>query len=147
MHKELLQKAYDLLARRDHSVKELRDKLKRKGAEPADIEEVLQHLQNRSYLNDRSFAEKYTAYRLRSKPLGHLKIRQELAKKGVKKADIDEILQSSEYDELPLAMDLLFLKSRSIAALEPLKRKAKLFSYLKNRGFRPETIYKVLERC
>lgn len=147
MDKELLQKAYDLLARRDHAVRELREKLKRKGAEPNEIEEVIEYLKGRSYLNDAAFAHKYTAYRLRTKPSGHLKIRCELAKKGIKKVDIDAVLAADECAELPLAKDLLSKKSKSFASLEPLQRRNKLFAYLKNRGFRPETIYKVLERC
>lgn len=147
MNTELLQKAYHFLSLRDHSIKEISDKLKRKSDNKVEIEEVIAHLKKNGYLDDLSFAGKYVAYRLGRGNVGHQKIRYELLKKGVKKEYIDQVFATNEYNEVELARDLLEKKSKSLAGLEDFQKRNKLFSYFKNRGFKPETIYKVLENC
>lgn len=147
MNTELLQKAYHFLSLRDHSVKEIADKLKRKTENKAEIDEVVEYLKQHGYLNDLTFTEKYIDYKISRGNIGHLKIKYELLKKGINQQDIDRVFDSKEHDEMESAKGLLKKKRRSLEALDPLQRKNKLFSYFKNRGFKPETIYKVLENC
>ncbi len=149
MNTDILNKAYHYLSIRDHSIKEISDKLRKKFETREEIEEVITYLKEHSYLNDLEFAKKYLSYKLANRSCGQLKIKYDLMKKGVSKDIISSVLadQVLAANELETAQELIAKKARVLENLDPLKRKNKAFSYLKNRGFTPDTIYKVLERC
>ncbi len=87
--------ALKLLKGRDHSVSELREKLERKfGAAP---EEIIEQLLKKRFLNDRRFAENYVA---RRREKGVAVLRQELEKRGIAAALIEEILSAGEWPSL-----------------------------------------------
>ena len=85
----------DLLARREHSRRELAAKLERRFSEE-DLPEILDGLERDGLLSDRRFCESYT--RMRSEAgFGPLRLRAELRQRGVAEGLIDEI-----WNELPL---------------------------------------------
>ena len=77
------QRALLRLARRDHSVAELRRALLERGHEPAEIEEALERLRRERYLDDAGFAERFARSRMQHQGLGRLRIRQGLRQRGV----------------------------------------------------------------
>ena len=71
-----------LLARREHSQKELITKLMQKGFQRADIQFVIDDLAQNNWQSDARFAESYARYRLK-KGYGATAIRYELSQKGI----------------------------------------------------------------
>lgn len=74
--------ALRLLTRREHSVKELSDKLKQKGFNAEEVESALESCQRLNLQSDQRFVEIYIRSRIRQ-GYGPLKITQELKQKGV----------------------------------------------------------------
>jgi regulatory protein len=89
--KRLRAKAIDLLSRRDHSERELQDKLRSRGGEAADVAQVLSDLRDIGLLDDRKFAQSFLSYRA-DKAWGRRRYRQELMARGVAAEIVDEVL-------------------------------------------------------
>ncbi len=86
-----------LLARREHSVKELGAKLAARGYPRDEIEGTLQELMGRELLSDRRFADAFLRSR-RERGQGPLKIRAQLMQRGVRSELIDAALNAAEVD-------------------------------------------------
>ena len=93
----LLDTALGLLARREHSLRELRSKLTLRGHEAATIESVLDELAARDLVSDERFAEAFLRSRL-ERGQGPLKIRAQLRERGVAPGLIDAALGEAEID-------------------------------------------------
>lgn len=74
--------AMDLLARREHSLAELREKLTARAFEPAEIEQALARLGRDGLLDETRFVEAFVASRIR-KGQGPIRIRAELVQRGI----------------------------------------------------------------
>ena len=100
------QRAFRYLGRRQHSTSELRIKLKQKGYETEYINEVLDNLKNKNYLDDTKFAEMFVEEKMKLKLWGEQKLRSELVKRGIKSEIITDVLANkiSEEDKLNNAM-------------------------------------------
>ncbi len=125
--------ALKLLGMRSHSREEIRRKLLKKGYVPEDIEAVVERLKSQGLLDDRLFGTELIKSRSRRKPLGKLKMRMELGKKGVSDIIISELLQ--EYDSLSLCRMAAEKKIRSLKGTNNEARQKKLETFLHNRGF------------
>lgn len=79
---KVLDCALRLLTRREHSAKELSEKLKQKGFKAEEIEDTLESCQRLNLQSDQRFVELYIRSRIRQ-GYGPLKITQELKQKGV----------------------------------------------------------------
>ena len=91
-------KASDLLATRDHSEKELLQKLRQKGF-AAGAEEALEKLKNYGYLDDSRFALRFAQELQRVKHYGKKRIEQELFRKGVSREIVSDTLEQLSFDE------------------------------------------------
>ena len=80
---EAREKAVELLARRAHSVQELRLKLLRRRYTASEADEALAWLRQRGYLDDGSFARQWTEQRMERHPEGRLALVAGLRRKGV----------------------------------------------------------------
>ncbi len=83
--------ALDLLARRDHTALELRQKLLQRGFGDAEVASTLDELNAQKLIDATRFADLY-ARRRADKGYGPLKIRAELRERGLTDAEIDPIL-------------------------------------------------------
>ena len=91
-------KALWLISYRDHSRKELFNKLKRDY--PEDVcEAAVSRLEELGLINDASYARRYTSDLIHLKRLSARGVRQKLAEKGIDRELIDEILEETEIDE------------------------------------------------
>ncbi len=102
---DLLDSAYRLLGRREHSRMELERKLRKRGGAPAEIREVVEHLLERDYLSDRRFAEAFARNRV-ERGHGPIRIRAELRTRGVDGAIIQEVMNATDVDWAKRARDL-----------------------------------------
>lgn len=102
MSKSPKELAIDILARRDHSVREMKQKLARKNISSEDIEEVIQWLFQKRLLNDDQFAQKKAESIMRTKMCGPRYIEQKLREAGVssdiRERVVNELASSGEWN-------------------------------------------------
>ncbi len=134
-------KALDILSRREHSVLELKQKLKKKYDIEDDIEETISRLKKNNLLNDYRFSESYVVYRKR-KGFGPVKISKELESKGVAEVIIFEVLDNEGgwVEAENKAFSKRFKEGPSTDTKTLLKQK----NFLYNRGFDFKEIESVL---
>lgn len=80
---QLFDLALRALGGRAHSSGELRQKLIRRAAAPADVDATLARLKQAGYLDDRRFAENYAAARLENQGLGKMRVLRDLRQRRV----------------------------------------------------------------
>ena len=98
-------KAIELLARREHSRLELRQKLAQRGFPAEHLEPVLNRLVEDGLLNERRYAEMYACSRA-DKGYGPLRIASELRERGIPQEQVDLALAALENDWLPKLWEL-----------------------------------------
>jgi regulatory protein len=97
--------AYRYLAYRSQTVRELRDRLQRRGYTVEVIDHVLRDLEAEGYVDDHKFALNWARYRLQSKPMGRRRLAWELQQRGVPSESVEAVLRDvySESNEVTLA--------------------------------------------
>ncbi|MDH3947499.1 MAG: recombination regulator RecX [Gammaproteobacteria bacterium] len=128
--------AMNLLARREHSTRELRDKLLVRGFEKDEITPALQLLSREGLLSDERFTESFIHWRM-ERGSGPLKIRAELRQRGV----ADEIIANwlDERDRVWLERaEAVRCKKFGTALPVDYKEKARQTRFLQYRGFNAE---------
>jgi len=102
------------LGARAHSISELKTKLKRRAEDPAIIDPVLSKLKQYGYLNDRKYADSFTASRKEGRGFGSERVLRELHGKQVPKLVAEQAVKEAyeTTDELDLADQLLKRKFR-----------------------------------
>ena len=89
-------KAVDLLSRRDHSKKELIDKLRQKGHGEYAYQ-AAEKLSEYGYIDDRRFAFTFAEELIRLKSYGKKRVEQELYRKGIDRDIISEVISECEF--------------------------------------------------
>lgn len=89
--------AVSLLARRDHSERELINKLHQKGYDEG-VERAIDKLKKSGYVNDEHFARLYVRELQNLKKYGKKRIEQELFRKGVDREIIREVLDETDFN-------------------------------------------------
>lgn len=142
MNKEILHLAINLLSRREHSLKELRQKLIQRGHESSDLEPVISFLITENYQSDIRAADCFFRHRA-SKGYGWLYIQNELKQKGIATDIIHAIHQEQNIDWYIQVQNTYQKKFADIPIIDQ-KDKAKRFRFLQYRGFSLDEIYSVL---
>ncbi len=132
-----------LLGAREHSVRELQQKLNRKEFSAEDIQAAIDKLIEYNYVNDQRFAEAFARSKA-AKPLGKQRILNELKMKGIDEASAKQALNALEADWFELALELK-LKKFGEAVSHDYKEKAKQTRYLAYRGFGFDEIKHAIE--
>ncbi|MBI3988449.1 MAG: regulatory protein RecX [candidate division NC10 bacterium] len=138
--------ALRLLAIRGRSVSEVRERLLKRGFSQGEVEETLQNLLKKKYLNDQAFASDWARGRLVRAPVGRIRIASELKAKGVGEAEINTALTEvyDQADELRLASMAVQRRLPLIQHLPQEVKRRRLFTYLQRRGFPSTVILSVL---
>jgi regulatory protein len=109
------------------------------------VDDALERLRERRYIDDRGFAARYARSRLQHHGMGRQRVRQELRKRGVARpmaeAGLSEALRDVSEREVLDGVARRYWKARQREA--PEKRARGLYMYLIRRGF-PATL--ILER-
>ena len=134
--------AVRLLARREHSLAELADKLAQKGYIEEDIQEALATCQRQGLQSDARFAESLCRVRIRQ-GYGPVRIRQELKSKRVDREHIKAVLSIDPQHWLDHAMDVWEKKYAPLSEAS-FAEKQKQRQFLLYRGFSMSTITKVV---
>lgn len=120
-----------LLAKREYSEAELRNKLQLKAYGSEEINQAIEHAQTNGWQSDERFATSYVRYRSQQ-GYGPRRLKQELQQKGIKEWVISQALSESEIDFFSLA-ERLFEKKRPYDW--DLKTKQKMWRYMLSHGF------------
>ncbi len=137
--------AFTILARRIHSEKEVRQKLREKKFPAEIIEKVITRLYEMNLLNDAHFAGALVRDKLKRTPIGKSALKSKLFQKGIAKETIDDVLSETDLNSEELCTKAAERKLKTLAK-EPdaQKRKQKLVQFLMRRGFEWETIRNTL---
>ncbi len=139
MNKELLNYALRLLNRKDYTEKEIRDKLLKKSQSGDEIDEVIEYLKEKRFIDDVRYAQNYLYFRLK-RGYGKRRVAHELLKKGIAEDLIDGVLTTENENA-----EEVFLKKLKLLEGKKNKRK-KLFDFMYRRGFDSEKIVELLNK-
>ncbi|HET9796680.1 MAG TPA: regulatory protein RecX [Gemmatimonadaceae bacterium] len=141
-------RASNLLAFRARSSAELARSLARKGEEPLTIDWALSRLREQGLVDDAAFARAFTRARVVGGKQSRRRVEQELARRGVPRPvgseAIDAVLEEEAVDERAIVMDAARKKLRSLAGLDPVVRRRRLYAYLARRGYELDDIREVM---
>lgn len=131
--KDIRLAAMDLLARREHTRRELKQKLKKRFDNDDLIEEQLDQLQQENLQSDARYAESFLRQRI-NRGHGPIRIRQEMRQKGIADVEIGLALEEEAPDWYALAEDTYRRKFGALPA-EDIREKAKRSRFMQYRGF------------
>jgi len=123
----------NLLARREHSVHELRSKLQRRFPNAERIDEELHQLIAERLQSDVRFAASYARQRI-SHGYGPLRLREELRERGIAETDVAAAMAGMEIDWCAVATEVMHKKFGTRDAVD-LKAKARRARFMQYRGF------------
>ena len=127
------QAAVRLLSQFEHTVRQLKAKLLKKGFDAAEVDGVLAELQARNLLSDQRFAEQYVVSRM-NKGFGPVRIAREMGEKGVRDALIEQVMEAYD-DQWPGNMDKVLYKKFADAPVLNFAERARRARFLEYRGF------------
>jgi regulatory protein len=141
-------KALKLLARREHSVKELGEKLSgSRDADPDAVREVVQELAARELVSDARYAAAWARDAVRLDPRAERLVVTQLVEKGVPAAlaarAVRGAFEEEGADDRSLARGLAGKRMARLDGLDDAARWRRLAGYLQRRGFANELIYDV----
>jgi regulatory protein len=125
--------AMNLLARREHTVRELRNKLQRRFSDDEKINEQLSRLIEERLQSDMRFAASYARQRI-SRGYGPVRLREELRERGVSEDDVTAALDEVEIDWCALAVEVIQKKFGALAPID-IQDKARRARFMQYRGF------------
>jgi regulatory protein len=133
-------RALKLLARREHSRRELAGKLARHTEDANQIEAVLAALEKRGALSEARFVE--ALVNARGRRYGPQRIGAELRERGVSAPAIGAALKRLKENELECAHNVW--RKQFGEAGRTLEERARQYRFLQRRGFSAETIRRIL---
>jgi len=137
---------FNLLARRDYTEEQLKEKLRKKGYPPDLIQEAIGYFKEKGLIDDERLAFRYAQARLSLKPRGPRLLDFELSRKGIDKElrahVINELFKGK--NEIALALNALRKKYGEKINSTVLKNKA--YQFLMRLGFSYDTISEVINR-
>ena len=135
-----------LITIKDRTEKEIRTKLKEKNFDENTIEEEIEFLSNYGYINDKRYAEHFTADAINIKKWGKSRIRAELLRRSVERFVIDDAIEEAfaetEDDRLYTEME----KRYKDADFSNMKERTRIFNFYLRRGFSPDEIKGAMNR-
>jgi regulatory protein len=138
------EQAWRYLARREHSIKELSQKLARKNFTPTLISFLINDLKTKDYLNDQRYARQLLNDEINLKKNGPLLIKGNLLKKGIEINLTNELLDEL-YTENKQTENCDCLAGKKLKSLGwSRKCRKSLVSFLTRKGFTWETISRII---
>lgn len=142
-YKKAVDKCYDLLSRRDHSVKELKTKLLRT-VDEENADRAIEKMIDYGYLDDEKYAKNLVKYLSETKRMSKNHIKQEMYKRGVPNDIIAYTLEETEIDNVSAVVDLILTKYRN--KLDAQDGNKKVIAALMRKGFSYSDIREAFDR-
>jgi len=111
------------------------------------IESVVEGLRRAGEIDDARFAKLWVDERMRLNPAGDVVLRHELKAKGVPAQVIERALDEKgrNYDEYEIALSMAGDRFERLKKLDRKKALKRLYDFLLRRGFKYDTVQKVVE--
>jgi regulatory protein len=138
---KLRARALEWLLNRPHSIREFKDYLYRKKAEPELTEKLIEEFSQKGYLDDVKFAVWFSELRGR-KGKSDRALRAELFKKGIGREVVDEVIEQSVGDEAS-RLQILIDKKAKLPRYKADQQK--LAQYLTSQGFSYSAVREALK--
>lgn len=128
--------AFFLLKFRPRTVKELGERLKKKGFPPEDVDSALSLLKEKKFIDDKDFADRWIKARVK-RSFGIIRIKRELLAKGIEPGFVQEATErlKDEYPQERAALELAREKAKKLKKTEKAKAVQRCYAYLLRRGF------------
>jgi regulatory protein len=141
--------ALGLLARRELSEKELRDRLVNRDHSADEIDRVVKHLLETKSLDDGRVARAYARTAANVKGRGRLRVMRELTAMGIARDVVSEALAEvfADVDERALIAKALQKKMRGRPRIANAAEHARLYQFLMRQGFTPAGIAAALRKA
>lgn len=138
--------ALTLLTRRAHTEAEISERLARRRAPPAVIDDVLSRLRRYQLVDDEAFAESFV--RSHSPRKGSLALRRDLLRKGVPEEITEEsLVELDEVIQAETAGTLLDRNAWRFRGPDGRRNRARAFAFLARRGFPVPVVLDALDHC
>lgn len=137
------QQAMGLLVRREHSKRELKQKLRQRGKDADEIDAALESLSRQDFQNDSRFSMALARSR-QSAGYGPVRIRAELAQHNLNAEVIAETMASLPVDWLETAQGLVARRFLRKILTDPAQSR-KAVDFLLRRGFEQKTAYSAVK--
>jgi regulatory protein len=140
--------ALQLLARRELTEKELRDRLLDRDHPRDEIDRVVAHLLESKALDDGRVARAYARTAADVKGRGRLRVMRELSAMGVARETATDAVTEvfADVDERALIAKALRKKMRGKSRISDAREHARLYQYLMRQGFTPAGIVAALRK-
>jgi regulatory protein len=147
-HQKATDLAYKLVSRREHTVKQVRDKLAKKECEPASIDAAVAELERHNFVDDRRYAKLFAEDKRRLQGWGARRIRMALTQDGISRDLLDELFADDEEaldapSEMEVALDVLRRKQPDLSDMKVRSRMANL---LARRGIASSTVFAAIRQ-
>lgn len=131
--------ALHLLGRRELSIRQLRDRLRDREHDTADIDRAIERLIETKALDDKRVASAYVRTALKIKGRGRLRIQRELQAIGIDRDVASQAVAEAfgDVDERALIAAAIRKKLRGKAKLDSRAEYARLYQFLMRQGFSP----------
>ena len=147
---EAMRLALSYLSVRPRSREEVARRLREKGVRGAVGEAALARCVELGYLDDVAFAAALVRDRIRLRPCGVRRLKNDLRAKGVLEADalagIESAMTEERVTEAELLERVAERRARGLRSLDPDVARRRLFAFLTRRGFAPGDVRDWLER-
>jgi regulatory protein len=147
----VFEKALTFLERQDRTEAEIRERLERAEFDSDAIEDAIAKLIALGYVNDADYAERYLAA-LIAKGRGRLRIREEMRRKGLPNALVENTIEDGYGRDAELA-NAMAVAEKTITEIpcekwenEPMKAQQKISRRLLGRGFSYEIVGEAMRR-
>jgi len=140
------QYALKLLSYRGRSVRELEERLRRKGFPDHVVSSTMRHLKHTGLLDDKALAEALKREAMSTKFLSQYGARKFMFARGISREIVDSVFSPDENDDTKNASRLIDKKLRIIENLPAEKIKRRLYNLLLRKGYSFETIKSVLKK-
>lgn len=138
--------AYKLLSYRDRSEKELADKLKWKGFSEEIIQQAINHLSEKGFINDTALALSLRRVAEDARLLGNRGVRIFLLRRGIPEELIRDVFTGDDPDEAIRADKAVSKKIKAIENYSDEEIKKKMWRFLVRKGYSFDTINKILRQ-
>lgn len=136
-----------LLSFRPRSVHELRTRLLQKKYNEEVIATALEYFSKQGLVDDEKYAKLYALSRIQSRPVGKNQIRRDLKNRGISPKSAENALSSiRDFDERQVALDIALRRHQHMTRLPENISKARLYGFLKRRGFTSESVFYALSK-
>lgn len=135
--------ALRLLSYRGRSVRELRERLTKKGYDDASVEAAVERLSAAGYLDDLALAGNLRRIASEQRMLGSSGARQLLRRRGISEDVISAVVVADDAADLRLCLQLAQKRVRVTGTPRTPAEVNRLFQYLARRGYGPD----IIRRC